>query len=374
MYMAHTSLTLFTALLATIASVQSCTTPTDDNTLTLLVGSYSSAQDEGIRIYRFHEDTGQAEYVQGTTGVANPSFLYPAANGKWVYAVSEMTQPDTAAIHTLAVDPQTGALSPLSCQPTLGDAPCNVMESPDGRWVYTSNYFGGSITECSVDTSGHLGTPRVIAFHGSSVHPERQTRPYLHAVNYSPDGRFLLADDLGTDRIHVFPATAPLDTTQMQDIEVPAGTGPRHLTFHPSGRQAYLLGELSGDIVTLSYRNNQFQVVQTLRADSLGAGGSADIHCSPDGRFVYASHRLQGDGISILRVHPKDGTLTKVAYQPTGLHPRNFILTPSGRYLLVACRDSNLIQIYRRDASTGLLQDTGHTIQMPQPVCLQWMK
>ena len=110
--------------------------------------------------------------------------------------------------------------------------------------------------------------------------------------------------------------------------------------------------------------------MQTLRADSLGAGGSADIHITADGRYVYASHRLQGDGLSILRVQP-DGTLRKVGYQPTGAHPRNFLITPNDHLLLVACRDTDQVEVYERDAESGLLHDTGQRIAMSKPVCLQ---
>ena len=121
----------------------------------------------------------------------------------------------------------------------------------------------------------------------------------------------------------------------------------------------------------IKYNGKKFAIQQSVMADTLDAGGSADIHITSDGKFVYASHRLQGDGISIYRVG-KDGTLSRVGYQATGTHPRNFIISPNDRYVLVACRDTNEIQIYSRDAETGLLCDTGNRIMMDRPVCLKW--
>ena len=179
----------------------------------------------------------------------------------------------------------------------------------------------------------------------------------------------MMANDLGTDKVHVFRNGTVLKADK--DIVVNPGAGPRHLCWAPNGKYAYLIGELSGEIFTIKYNGKKFKVIQSVRADSLDAGGSADIHLTSDGKFVYASHRLRGDGISIYRVQ-KNGTLSRVGYQPTGTHPRNFIITPNDRYVLVACRDTNEIQIFFRNAETGLLSDTGNRIAMDRPVCLKW--
>lgn len=345
----------------------------------LVIGSYSGADDEGIKIYAFDSESAEATYVSGLKGIDNPSFVYPSADGTRVYAVGENDAPAVATAHSLSFDAEKGMLSLLNTQPTNGDAPCNIIVSPDGKWVYTSNYNGGSITEFPLDAEGKLGEGRVIAFSGSSVDSLRQTQPHLHAVNFTPDGRFLLANDLGTDSIYIFNAAAPV--TYGFGIAVPPSTGPRHLCFHPDGKTVYVLGEISGEVNAFNYNDSlsldadkreRLSIGKRHLADSLHAEGSADIHISPDGRYLYTSHRLKGDGVSIMRVNP-DGTLTKVGYQPTGLHPRNFTLSPDGKWLLVACRDDNVVQIFARDAETGLLTDTGKKIEMPKPVCLQWI-
>lgn len=380
--------TFATTMLAAALALTACNTNKAGSALDgaesgeyyLVVGSYSGPDDEGIRVYSFDETSAEATYVGGLRGIENPSFVFPSADGLHLYAVGENFEAKKGSANSLAFDKTTGRLTLLNTQLTHGDAPCNIIVSPDGKWVYTSNYNGGSITEFPLDAEGRLGEGRAIAFSGSSVDSTRQTQPHLHAVNFTPDGRFLLANDLGTDKVHAFPAATPLDTTQLIDYKVPAGMGPRHLCFAPDGKRAYLLGEISGDVVTFAYDQKDGAEStltlldrQTVRADSLGAEGSADIHISADGRFLYTSHRLKGDGVSIFSVNPSDGTLAKVGYQPTGIHPRNFSLSPDGKWLLVACRDDNVVQIFARDAETGLLKDTGKKIEMPKPVCLQWI-
>lgn len=226
-----------------------------------------------------------------------------------------------------------------------------------------------------MDEKGCIHTREaVLKFEGKGPNKERQEKSHLHYSIFSPDGNYLLADDLGTDKVYSYPVheKAPyIQQAERIDNPVRPGSGPRHLCFHPNGKWAYLINELSGAVIFFTYQEGHLQEKQSIRADEVGAQGSADIHLSPDGRFLYASNRLQNDGIAIFSVSEATGELTKVAYQHTGRHPRNFMITPNGRYLLVACRDDNEVQIYQRDLQTGKLQDTGKRIQMSQPVCLQ---
>ena len=164
-----------------------------------------------------------------------------------------------------------------------------------------------------------------------------------------------------------------LDKENTFDVELEPGSGPRHLCFSKDGRFAYLINELSGKVTTLFYNGQNLTPIQYIEADTLEARGSADIHLSPDGKFLYASNRLKADGIAIFSVDTQTGLLTKIGYQLTGIHPRNFIMTPDGCFLLVACRDDNLIQIFKRNKETGLLVDTGKKIETSKPVCLKFI-
>jgi len=348
----------------------------------LLVGSYAAPDEEGIKVYRFDGAKGEAEYVDGLKGLSNPSYLACSQDGNYVYAVGEDGQ-DTSTANALRFDRERGTLALLGAQRTGGGAPCYIALDPTERFVLTANYTGGSITVFARGEEGALlPESRLIRFSGKGPDPERQAQPHLHCVVFTPDGRYLLANDLGTDKIRVFPVAecAPagsagrlLDESAARDVAVKPGSGPRHLCFSPDGRFAYLIHELSGQVTVFSYRKGRLKALQYIAADTTGARGSGDIHISPDGRFVYASNRLRNDGLAIFAVDRRKGTLTAAGYQPTGIHPRNFIITPDGRWLLVACRDSNAIQIFARDIRTGLLTDTGRTIATPKPVCLKFI-
>lgn len=341
----------------------------------LMVGSYATPEEEGIKLYAWDGEKGEAAYVSGLKGISNPSYQVVSADGERVYSVGE-DDGLTSTAHALSFDKVQGKLSLMNTQLTQGGAPCYINLSSNEDFVITANYMGGSISVLPLETSGRLGeNASTFAFEGEGVLKERQSQPHLHCVEFTPDGKFLLANDLGTDKIHVFPLTSggKLDEMGTFDVELEAGSGPRHLCFSKDGRFAYLINELSGKVTALSYNGETLTPIQYIEADTVNAQGSADIHLSPDGKFLYASNRLKADGIAIFSVHQETGMLTKAGYQLTGIHPRNFIITPDGRFLLVACRDSNVIQIFSRDEKTGLLVDTGKTIETSKPVCLKFI-
>ena len=341
----------------------------------LMVGSYATPEEEGIKVYAWDGEKGEAAYVSGLKGISNPSYQVVSADGNRVYSVGE-DDGLTSTAHALSFDKSQGRLALMNTQLTQGGAPCYINLSPNEDFVITANYMGGSISVLPTETSGRLGeNVSTFAFEGEGVLKERQSQPHLHCVEFTPDGKFLLANDLGTDKIHVFPLTSDgkLDEKATFDVELKAGSGPRHLCFSKDGRFAYLINELSGKVTALSYNGETLTPIQYIEADTVNAQGSADIHLAPDGKFLYASNRLKADGIAIFSVNQETGMLTKAGYQLTGIHPRNFIITPDGRFLLVACRDSNVIQIFSRDEKTGLLVDTGKTIETSKPVCLKFI-
>ena len=341
----------------------------------LMVGSYATPEEEGIKVYAWDGEKGEAAYVCGLKGISNPSYQVVSADGKRVYSVGE-DDGLTSTAHALSFDKSQGRLALMNTQLTQGGAPCYINLSPHEDYVVTANYMGGSISVLPLEMSERLGeNVSTFAFEGEGVLKERQSQPHLHCVEFTPDGKFLLANDLGTDKIHVFPLAADgkLDDKATFDVELEAGSGPRHLCFSKDGRFSYLINELSGKVTVLSYEGETLTPIQYIEADTVNAQGSADIHLSPDGKFLYASNRLKADGIATFSVHQETGMLTKAGYQLTGIHPRNFIITPDGRFLLVACRDRNLVQIFRRDEKTGLLVDTGKTIETSKPVCLKFI-
>lgn len=379
------ALCMSSMILGACTSTKKQTEPTtvseDYNGIYMLVGSYATPEEEGVKVYRFDEATGNAKYITGLKGISNPSYLTPSVDGERIYAVGE-DEGKTSTANAIRFDKEQETLTLLNSQPTDGAAPCYIQLSPSGKFVITANYFGGSITVFPLDKEGKLKPDtRLISFIGNGPDKERQNQPHVHCVEFTPDHKYLLANDLGTDQIHIFPvseamtdgvAHSLLDESKEYNVKVEPESGPRHICFHPNQKYAYLINEISGKVITFSYENGKLNALQYIEADTIRAKGSGDIHISPDGKFVYASNRLQADGIAIFAVDQEKGTLTKAGYQLTDIHPRNFIITPNGRYLLVACRDSNTIQVFNRDKVTGLLKDTGKSIKTDKPVCLKF--
>ena len=368
-------LTIVFALLTFITFAQ-------NKNLMMYVGTYTEGgNSKGIYTYHFNQENGTFELLSSATA-ANPSFVMLSPDGKHLYAVSEYNDGRQGAYSFDVSEDKSQLSNPVflptatkEALPRAGADPCHIVS--DGKYVITANYTGGDISVFSLDAKGRL-QPEVqnIAFEGKT--PERVA--HIHCIIPTPDKKYILATDLGNDRVYRFRynkkarKNAEVLTAQRVAYEVSDGQGPRHLTFSKDGRFAYLINELGGECVVLSYRKGKLKEVQRIMADEGGGRGSADIHISPDGRFLYTSHRLKKDGIAIFAIDPKKGTLTKIGYQLTSIHPRNFGITPNGKYLLVACRDDNKIQVFERNEATGELTETAQGIEVDKPTCIVFGK
>ena len=256
----------------------------------LLVGSYATPQEEGIKVYAWNHENGEATYVSGLTGISNPSYQVVTADGERIYSVGE-DEGLTSTAHALSFDKANGKLTLLNTQLTQGGAPCYINITPDGKSVVTANYMGANISLIPLEASGRLTeNVKPIAFTGEGEIKNRQDQPHLHCVEFTPDGKYLLANDLGTDKIHVFPLVSDgkLDEKATFDVSLEPASGPRHLCFSNDGRFAYLINEISGKVTTLSYDGKGLTPIQYIESDTVNAQGSADIHLSPDGKFLYA--------------------------------------------------------------------------------------
>jgi 6-phosphogluconolactonase (cycloisomerase 2 family) len=344
--------------------------------LYLLIGTYTFGLSEGIYVYKFNTETGVSEYVS-VAKLDNPSYLESTPDGKFVYAVSENGN-EKAFANAFSFDKEQGKLTLLNSERTYAAAPCNIAIDADRKHVVTANYNGGSITAFSVDADGKLATnPQLILFEGNGVDTVRQEMPHLHCVNFSPDNKYLFAADLGTDHIYRLETAASdslfLNKDSLKSFKVADGSGPRHFVFHPTNKYMYAITELGGTVIGFNYNDGELTEFQTIQADTLHAKGSADIGITPNGKFLYASNRLQGDGIAIFSVNEADGMLTKAGYQATGIHPRNIVITPNGKYLLSASRDDSIIEVFEIDENTGLLKNIDKNIEVDTPVCLKFI-
>ncbi len=334
----------------------------------LLVGTYTEGTSaEGIYLCAFDPETAGIRPLS-VVSAGNPSFVITSPNGKEVYAVNEYGDGRQGISAFARVGDSLIPTARLTIPESSVDGadPCNLLYTGDA--LVSSNYSGGSVTSFALDGSG---VPRALTQSFAAEHA------HMHCAVLSPDGRYIFVADLGRDCIHRFERGTggrPLGAqTLAWSNPDPVRKGPRHLIFSADGRFAYLLCELSDHLLVFSYADGVLTPIQTLRAYSGKGHGSADLHLSPDGRFLYTSHRLKKDGVAIFKVNAKTGKVRKAGFQPTGTHPRNFALSPDGRFLLCACRDDNRIEIYRRDEASGRLRSTGQSLELGAPVCIQFL-
>jgi 6-phosphogluconolactonase (cycloisomerase 2 family) len=339
--------------------------------LCLLVGSYSDGTTPGISVYDFNTQTGDFTYLSDIKGVVNPSYIAISPDEKMVYSVNETSD---GAVSAFRFDKQSATLRFLNTRLTNGADPCFIHINKEKTFIVTANYSGGSLSVFPLNEDG--------AINPISQNFKMNTPSHIHTIAFSPDEKWLLATDLGKDKIYKFDVQAKAsETFLIQDdgktTDLKRGSGPRHLAFHPNGKYIYSINELAGTVTAFEQNDGQLSAIQYIASDTtagVGGKGSADIHISADEKFLYASNRLKADGIAIFSINPKDGRLTGIGYQKTGIHPRNFILSPNGKFLLCANRDSNNIQVFAVNVETGLLEDTGKVILLEKPVCLKWLR
>lgn len=351
----------------------------------LLIGTYTSGKSEGIYVYQFNTTSADNSLVS-VTKTSNPSYLAVSPNKKMVYAVNENAD---STMHTVggnisAFKFKNGKLTEVNKQPSGGKHPCYVAVDKTGQWVFAGNYTSGSIGVLKVKKDGSLDTlKQTIQHSGSGPNNARQKSAHVHATFVSPDNRYLLVPDLGIDKLMIYSLNSKKGTLQTSKAgfkTVTPGGGPRHVDIHPNGKYIYLMLEMTGEVVAYkNFGNFDLQEIQSISAQPPylkgGAIGSADIHVSPDGKFLYCSNRGDVNTIAIFSINAKDGRLTPVGQQDVmGIKPRNFNFSPGGNFLLVANQDSDNIVIFKRDKKTGLLTDTGKRINVPNPVCVKWVE
>jgi 6-phosphogluconolactonase len=343
----------------------------------LLVGTYSSPdKPNGIHVLHFDASNGEAQVAQPFAELSNASYLCISKDQQNVYAVSEG---GGGSVNAYAFDARSGALTSMNSIPAAG--PCYVSVDEQKQLVFAGNYGGGNVLAAHLNKDGSIAqeSVQVIQHEGGSVVKGRQDKPHVHASVLSNSNDYLMVPDLGVDRVYQYkidagqanalkPAAAPF-------LAISPGAGPRHLVFHPSGKFAYLVLELEGAVMALDYKDGSLTAKQTISMTDKNFKGNvsgADIHVSPDGRFLYASNRGDADEIAIYSIDAK-GELKLVGRQSVlGKTPRNFAIDPTGNFLLAANQNSNSVVIFKRDLNTGLLTPTGKEITIDKPVCLKF--
>ncbi len=350
----------------------------------VIVGSYTSMGGKGIHVFRLNEASGGLSSVAPPVRCPNPSYLVSAPNHRVIYAVSETAffkGVVGGAISAYAIAAHSGKLSLINRQPTGGAAPCHVGLSRDGQWAWVANYNGGSVAAFRIRPDGGLDGPtRLIRLKGAGVHPTRQQMPHPHAVVQASNPSTVFVPDLGTDTIYGYRTGANcngLCSPPGIKLEQPAGSGPRHLVFHPRGGYAFLVSELNSTVTVFRCSGNtalsKIQAVSSIPTSFKDKNASAAIHLSPSGGFLYVSNRGH-DSIAAFGFDPEAGQLGPGAwYDSRGNTPRDFAIDPEGRYLLAANQDSGNIAVFKIDRETGALSPTGKPVPISAPACIAFV-
>jgi 6-phosphogluconolactonase len=349
------------------------------------IGTYTEKSSKGI--YLSHWDAAKGELspfaLDATT--PDPTFMAVTPDHRALYCINEIENfhgGKDGAVSGFRLNPATGALTALNTVDSGGAGPAHIAVDHTGKCVFVANYGGGSISSYQIRPDGTLsGMVSHFQYTGHGPNKDRQEAPHAHCCTVSPDNRFVLVNDLGLDRIHIYrldAATAKLTPNNPPYYTAAPGSGPRHLTFHPNGRWVYAMNEMGASIDllywnavkgTLTYRSTVSLLPNGYTSTTVTNTG-AEIAVDPSGRHVYATNR----GIGLVVVFAVDvgnGLLKFLQRLPSGgPMPRFFTLDPSGRWLLVGDQTADIITIFKRDPDRGLLTPTGRTYKLGSPVCI----
>ncbi len=348
------------------------------NKFNLLIGTYTQSCDsKGIYVYEFDSKTGDFSFKNATEKVINPSYLTVSKDNNFVYSVNEFGAEST--VSSFSYSPTSGKLDLINKQSSKGADPCYIIN--DDKNVIVANYSGGNISVFGKNIDGSIGEAKqIIQHYGKGINTQRQEGPHVHMVHFSSDKKFVLSNDLGNDKVYsyVYSPNNEGAVLELKDsISVKSGSGPRHLTFSENGKFVYLLQELDGALTVFSYSNGiltKIDETTILAKDFKGTASAADIHISPDAKFLYASNRGEANNITIFRILKNGKLVLKGQTSTLGKGPRNFAIDPTGNFLLIANQYTNDVVIFKRSKKTGLLADTGKKITMCSPVCLVFTK
>lgn len=373
---------LFQWALAATVMLTASVSPAAERCL-VYFGTFAKADQPGIFVHELDQTTGALKPLGAVDGVARPGFLAINPKGTHLYATSRQDGKPSGAVSAYTIDRATGGLKSLNQQSSGGEGPCHVCVDHSGSVLLVANYGSGSVASLPIKSDGSLAEPAsVIQHEGSSVNPKRQQGPHAHSINVSPDNQFAYAADLGADKVFIYKLnsrTGKLTPNGTPFAEVNPGGGPRHFTFHPTGRYAYVINELQSTVTGFSYdsargRLVEFQTISTLPEGFEGTNSTAEVQAHPSGKFLYGSNRGH-NSIAVFAVNSGTGELTLVEQESTqGSTPRNFGIDPSGKFLLAANQATNNVVVFSINQQTGELDPTGHEIKIPTPVCVKFLE
>ena len=348
----------------------------------VFVGTYTGPKSEGIYAFRFDPGSGRLTAAGLAAATKSPSFLAWHPNGQWLYAVNEVDEFEaekSGAVSAFAVDSASGRLTLLNQQSSRGRGPCHLSIDGTGTKLLVANYGGGTVSVLPIGADGRLAPASSTVQHsGAGANPKRQQAPHAHAIAAAPGNRFVLAADLGIDKLLVYRFDA--ERGELSPHDPPAatlapGAGPRHFAFGRDGRHVYAINELSSTITAFDWDASRGSLtpresVSTLPAGHQGESYTAEIEVHPSGRFLYGSNRGH-DSLAIFTVDQASGALAPAGHEPTGgSWPRHFTMTPDGQWLVAANQRSDSLVAFKIDQASGRLTRTGDAAKVGSPACV----
>lgn len=341
-------------------------------------GYTKNKKGEGVQVFEFNLENGLTTKVASIKDIINASYFELNSTGNNLYTCNDLGREQEGKVSVYDFNPKKLTFNLLQQASSKGYNPCHITLSSKDDLVAVSNYTQSSAAVFNIKSDRRLdNNPSVFKFKGNSTMKSRQEASHLHSAKFSPDDKYIYLPDLGTDQIHTLKIKkdSPLSCKNLT-TNTAKSAGPRHFTFHPNGNFAYVINELSGTVVGYRFKEGKLIELGSYFSYSKKQNdyGSADIHISPDGKFLYASNRwTEENTISIFKLNQENGSLELKGHQSTyGDHPRNFVIDPSGNFLLVANRNTNNIVFFKRDQETGLLSKLDHEITMNEPTCLKF--
>lgn len=338
------------------------------------IGTYTKGESEGI--YTFSLDTEEAR-IQGVKLAAsldNPTYVTVSQDKQYLYSVVKEGERGGAASFSIK---NNGELEELNRELSPGASPCHISVDSKNKKVVTANYHRGTVEAYLTTSNGSLEPVSSIQHEGSGPDKERQEKPHVHYAGFTPDEKYVAVVDLGIDQLITYEVVNG-QLKLANKLSLKPGCGPRHLTFHPNGNYAYLMTEMSSEVVALQYNNKDgsFQILQyisTLPSDFTENSQGSAIHISSDGHFVYAANRGH-DSIAVYGVNQETGELTFIEHTLTeGNWPRDFVLDPTENFLIASNQNSSNLVLFKRDSATGKLTLLQSDIKVPDPVCVKFL-
>jgi 6-phosphogluconolactonase len=363
----------------------------DSSSQILYIGTYTENEADaggkatGIYVYKMDMTTGRLSYLGSSSQTTNPSYIAVNPESEFLYAVNE-TGSDrgepSGSVSAFRLTNGGKGMEFINTVASAGNFPCFIQLDKTGKYAMTANYGSGTVALLPINADGSLGKAVSVDHHAGKGRTSRQEAAHAHMIVPSRDNRYVYSCDLGTDHIYIY--RLDLENGKLipadNSYSTQPGSGPRHLIFHPLRNFAYVVNELNGTIEcmkvdTITGALTRFQTISTIADGNGQEASSADIHMASSGKYLYASNRGIFNNIAMYSVHSQTGELTLIGHQDVkGKTPRNFVIDPTGTYLLVANQDTDNVVTFRIDADTGKLIDIGVETNIPTPVCLKFLQ